>query len=330
MKYTIICVLAILFSSQLYSQGIEAEDSRGFVNILTGTGTTKGILNVVGYREEDRGYTTLSLPKTSVILGVSAGEGYGVTGVSKDVGVHGRSFDAGDGVSGESFNGNGIYGISSNGYGVYGESRLGNGSYFIGRKQTSFADIVLGAEGKTGTEDNGVIMSDPAYGGSDIFLISNDALIIKIDNNQDANEGGNFIIQDGAGTELFKVTESGTVSVQNSILQRSDRNSKELITDLNYSDILQAVMAMPIYEWQYKELDRRHIGPMAQDFHAAFGLGEDDITIASIDADGVALAAIKALHQQNNSQQSEIDALRQEIAELRILLTKQIKKVSED
>ena len=50
---------------------------------------------------------------------------------------------------------------------------------------------------------------------------------------------------------------------------------------------------MPIYEWQYKGQDRRHIGPMAQDFHKAINLGDDDKTIAAIDADGVALAAIK-------------------------------------
>jgi hypothetical protein len=38
---------------------------------------------------------------------------------------------------------------------------------------------------------------------------------------------------------------------------------------------------------------------MAQDFYAAFGVGEDDKHITSIDEDGVALAAIKALHHDN-------------------------------
>jgi hypothetical protein len=34
---------------------------------------------------------------------------------------------------------------------------------------------------------------------------------------------------------------------------------------------------------------------MAQDFYAAFGLGEDDVSIATLDLDGVALAAIQGL-----------------------------------
>src|SRR5262249_24529273 len=43
----------------------------------------------------------------------------------------------------------------------------------------------------------------------------------------------------------------------------------------------------------------RHMGPMAQDFRAAFGLGEDDTTISVVDEQGVALAAIQGLYAQN-------------------------------
>jgi uncharacterized protein (DUF3084 family) len=63
---------------------------------------------------------------------------------------------------------------------------------------------------------------------------------------------------------------------------------------------------------------------MAQDFHQAFNLGDDDKTIATIDADGVALAAIKAQQEiiedqekRINQQESELNFLRQEIAELK-------------
>ena len=40
----------------------------------------------------------------------------------------------------------------------------------------------------------------------------------------------------------------------------------------------------------------RHISPIAQDFSAAFGVGEDDTHINTVDADGVALAAIQGLY----------------------------------
>ena len=51
---------------------------------------------------------------------------------------------------------------------------------------------------------------------------------------------------------------------------------------------------MSIARWNFKgDANTTHLGPMAQDFHAVFGLGGDDKDIATVDADGVALAAIQ-------------------------------------
>ena len=55
---------------------------------------------------------------------------------------------------------------------------------------------------------------------------------------------------------------------------------------------------------------------MAQDFYAAFGVGEDDKHITSIDEDGVALAAIKALHAENKVQSAQIAELRARLAQV--------------
>jgi len=84
----------------------------------------------------------------------------------------------------------------------------------------------------------------------------------------------------------------------------SDRNAKTGIVPLDDASILAKVAALPIDRWSYKsEKGVRHMGPMAQDFYAAFGVGEDNRHITSIDEDGVALAAIKALnvalHREN-------------------------------
>ena len=67
--------------------------------------------------------------------------------------------------------------------------------------------------------------------------------------------------------------------------------------------------------WNYKAQGRdiRHFGPMAQDFHAAFGLGESDRTITTVDADGVALAAIQGL---NAKLEEELKAKNARISEL--------------
>ncbi len=57
---------------------------------------------------------------------------------------------------------------------------------------------------------------------------------------------------------------------------------------------------LPITQWSYREEPGavRHVGPMAQDFHRAFGLGADNRHIHPVDAAGVTMAAIQALHQR--------------------------------
>jgi hypothetical protein len=91
----------------------------------------------------------------------------------------------------------------------------------------------------------------------------------------------------------------------------SDRTMKTRIVPLDDATILRKVAALPVSEWSYtSERGVRHVGPMAQDFYAAFGVGEDDLHITSIDEDGVALAAIKALHAENARLHDENAALR--------------------
>ena len=98
----------------------------------------------------------------------------------------------------------------------------------------------------------------------------------------------------------------------------SDRNSKKNFTPVDQKDILAKVADLPITAWQYKrEPDSvRHIGPVAQDFHAAFGLGQSDRHIGTIDADGVALAAIQGLHKLVLEKDGQIVALHEEIASM--------------
>jgi hypothetical protein len=90
----------------------------------------------------------------------------------------------------------------------------------------------------------------------------------------------------------------------------SDRNAKTDVVPLDDASILAKVTALPISTWRYKsESGVRHAGPMAQDFYAAFGIGEDDRHITSIDEDGIALAAIKALHRENALMQRRLASL---------------------
>jgi trimeric autotransporter adhesin len=115
----------------------------------------------------------------------------------------------------------------------------------------------------------------------------------------------------------------------------SDRHAKENIQSASARDILEKVAALPVATWNYKSQDQsiRHIGPMAQDFHAAFGVGENERTISTVDADGVALAAIRGLNEKMDEENralraalkvraTEIDELKKGLTELRALLQK--------
>ena len=91
----------------------------------------------------------------------------------------------------------------------------------------------------------------------------------------------------------------------------SDRRKKEHFRTLNAESLLQKVAALPVSEWNYKSQDSivRHIGPMAQDFYAAFGLDGvgADTTINTGDIDGVNMAAIQALEARTASLRREAD-----------------------
>ena len=90
----------------------------------------------------------------------------------------------------------------------------------------------------------------------------------------------------------------------------SDRNAKENFEDVDKADILEKLGELPLTAWNYKAdpEKRRYVGPVAQDFHAAFGLG-NDTTINTLDADGVALAAIQALYRENRELKARIERL---------------------
>jgi len=79
------------------------------------------------------------------------------------------------------------------------------------------------------------------------------------------------------------------------------------------------VAALPIQQWRFKteQPGVKHVGPMAQDFHAAFGLGALPTAIATVDADGVALAAIQGLNQKLEEQKAELKQKQTEITELK-------------
>ncbi len=102
----------------------------------------------------------------------------------------------------------------------------------------------------------------------------------------------------------------------------SDRNAKENFTSIAPGDVLAKVVALPITQWKYKvePAGVRHIGPVAQDFHAAFGFGDSDKAIGTVDEGGVALAAIQGLNQKMEQKETEITELKARLERLEQLV----------
>ena len=133
-----------------------------------------------------------------------------------------------------------------------------------------------------------------------------------------ANPGDSLrFSRQGSGEVEFQLDNNGDLEIAGALTENSDVNSKQDIENIEHSAILEKVSELEIKKWSYKDApDVRHIGPMAQDFHKAFGLGHTDTGIATLDTTGVALSSIKALHVELMATQATIAEKDQRIAEL--------------
>jgi len=144
-------------------------------------------------------------------------------------------------------------------------------------------------------------------GGFRIFTASNLSTGVTIQSGASVSNWGqsNAVISTSTGAYL------STAGVWQSV---SDVNRKHLFADIPGETVLARLRALPIRSWSYKAEPStvRHIGPTAQDFQAAFGLGSDSTTISGVDESGVALASVQALDARAAAQATEIATLREQ------------------
>jgi hypothetical protein len=124
-----------------------------------------------------------------------------------------------------------------------------------------------------------------------------------------------FLVSDSV---VMQLDGNGNLTVAGAVYESSDLNAKENLRDIDGRDVLARLAGVPVTTWNYKADDDalRHMGPMAQDFYAAFGLGSDETHIAPLDANGVALVAAQELHRIVQDQDDQIAELKQENADL--------------
>ncbi|HEX9958717.1 MAG TPA: tail fiber domain-containing protein, partial [Fibrella sp.] len=201
---------------------------------------------------------------------------------------------------------------------------------------TGFASVALGYNAHTNTRqgsfvfadrsvpDDGDIMTDEAFragvnhsanwrvsGGFRIFTSSNLSTGFTFQSGSVTSNWG----QNGAAIS----TSTGAMLTTSGIWQNaSDSNRKHNIERISGEQVLARLRRLPITEWSYRNDGTvRHLGPMAQDFRAVFGLGGDEKSIGTVDADGVALAGVQALDARTTAQAADLKSLKAENETLR-------------
>lgn len=128
---------------------------------------------------------------------------------------------------------------------------------------------------------------------------------------------GSWTMGDGTNDALT-VSSTGDVSIAGTLSQGSSRSIKHRIEPVRKDAVLERARSIDIARWRYRNDDTQaqHMGPMAEDFHAAFGLGHDARKLAASDVAAVALASMQALSELVDAQATELARLSQENEQL--------------
>lgn len=181
----------------------------------------------------------------------------------------------------------------------------GDYSVAIGNNVTASGDysIALGYGANTNGKEGAFVLGDHTSGST---------LQASDDNQFTARFTNGYRLYTNSGNSVTLAPGGGGWAAA------SDRALKENFAAVSPEEILQKLAAVPVQTWNYKGQDDsiRHIGPVAQDFYAAFGVGEDDKHINTIDADGVALISIQSLYQMLQEKDSQIQSNQAQIQDL--------------
>jgi len=133
---------------------------------------------------------------------------------------------------------------------------------------------------------------------------------------------GNVGIGTSAPTNPLEMASGAHVTGGGVWTDASSREIKENFAEIDARKLLESVANLPVTRWNYRieNKETKHIGPVAEDFHAAFDTGEDGKHLAALDTAGVALAAIQGLYEIVQEKDCEIEGLKSDIEDLRELV----------
>ena len=209
---------------------------------------------------------------------------------------------------------------------AFGNSSTASGNASMAVGTTAFASgesaIAIGLRATATGAGTVVLGSDATAATTGTFMYGD-----RSTTNDLTTRDNEFLVRAAGGTVFYSnaaMTTGAVLLTGTSTWQAvgvSDENRKTNFRDLDGEQVLVKLAALPVREWSYTTQDAaiRHVGPTAQDFRAAFGLGESHVRIGTVDADGIALAAVKALEARTRETN---ERLTHENEELRARLTR--------
>jgi hypothetical protein len=340
-----------------FTQAQYATVSGGYQNMVTGTygtigggyqNTVTGTQGTVG-----GGYSNTALADIATISGgtanIASGVGSTIAGGSANTAsgtgafVGGGYSNAANGYLGAVAGGDNNIANDSHGTvgGGYGNFAGGNSATIAGGYSNYVSDdsgTIGGGYDNTVSGDYGTVPGGNLNSASGNYSFAagrkaaanNDGCFVWGDDTDIAVECNNddrWVVRASGGVYFYSNGELGSgtflAAGANSWSSISDRAAKENFVAANTGAILEAVANMPLYEYNLKSQDPtvHHLGPVAQDFHAAFDYGEHELAINMQDADGVALASIQALYDRSIELETENAVLQQQLTDLEGRLT---------
>jgi len=173
----------------------------------------------------------------------------------------------------------------------------------------------------------GIFDSTPAATIESNSATGDDPMILRTEstNHFQVKNNGHLLLGPGVNdvTNRWINTSTGAyLSTGGTWTNASSRSLKTNFAPVSNAAILSKLATLNILKWNYKaDSSVTHLGPIAEDFRATFGLGHDSTSISTVDADGVALAAIQALYTENLELQEEVE-------QQRVLLEKLLQRVT--
>lgn len=205
----------------------------------------------------------------------------------------------------------------------------GQGSVALGYRTTANNDyaVALGYRASNNTHTGTMVMGDESTTDSvrnqadnEFRIRYNGGIRLRVSTASNGNTpgaGGNV------GCDLTVAVPSWTCA--------SSRTLKEDFEAVDGEDVLSRIRTIPITTWSMIGGDRgvRHLGPVAEDFYAAFPLGLGETTIGMGDIDGVNLAAAKALEARTVRLQEQLDDRTARVQALEALLAQAMQRIDQ-